>query len=69
MAKASIHKGHRERLKERFLTEGLDNFTDTQALNCFCFTPFPKRIPIPSPMSCWPTSAVCPGYWKRRWRN
>ena len=32
MATESIHKGHRERLKQRFLEEGLDNFTDIQVL-------------------------------------
>ena len=43
MAKASIHKGHRERLKERFLTEGLDNFTDTQALELLLFYAIPQK--------------------------
>lgn len=28
----SIHTGHRERLRERFLKDGLDGFTDVQAL-------------------------------------
>ena len=32
MAAESVHKGHRERLKHRFLEEGLDNFTDVQVL-------------------------------------
>ena len=33
MATESIHKGHRERLKQRFLEEGLDNFTEIQVLD------------------------------------
>jgi len=37
MATESIHKGHRERLKQRFLEEGLDNFTDIQALELLLF--------------------------------
>lgn len=43
MPKASIHKGHRERLKERFLTEGLDNFTDIQALELLLFYAIPQK--------------------------
>lgn len=39
----SIHKGHRERLKERFLKEGLDNFTDIQALELLLFYAIPQR--------------------------
>ncbi len=37
MATESIHKGHRERLKARFLQEGLDNFTDIQVLELLLF--------------------------------
>ena len=37
MVTESIHKGHRERLKTRFLEEGLDNFTDIQALELLLF--------------------------------
>ncbi len=37
MATESIHKGHRERLKQRFLEEGLDNFTDIQVLELLLF--------------------------------
>ena len=29
----SIHDGHRQRLKDRFLREGLDGFTDVQVLD------------------------------------
>ena len=43
MATASIHKGHRERLKQRFLEEGLDNFTDIQALELLLFYAIPQR--------------------------
>ena len=43
MATASIHKGHRERLKQRFLEEGLDHFTDVQALELLLFYAIPQR--------------------------
>ena len=40
---ASIHKGHRERLKQRFLEEGLDNFTDIQVLELLLFYAIPQK--------------------------
>lgn len=43
MAVDSIHKGHRERLKQRFLTEGLDNFTDIQVLELLLFFAIPVK--------------------------
>ncbi len=43
MAESSIHKGHRERLKQRFLEEGLDNFTDIQALELLLFYAIPQK--------------------------
>lgn len=39
----SIHKGHRERLKSRFLEEGLDNFTDIQVLELLLFYAIPQK--------------------------
>lgn len=39
----SIHKGHRQRLKDRFAREGLDNFTDVQALELALFYVIPRR--------------------------
>jgi len=39
----SIHKGHRQRLKERFLQQGLDNFTDIQVLELALFYAIPRR--------------------------
>ena len=43
METASVHKGHRERLKQRFLNEGLDHFTDVQALELLLFYAIPQR--------------------------
>ena len=40
---ASVHKGHRERLKQRFLEEGLDNFTDIQVLELLLFYAIPQK--------------------------
>ena len=42
MATESIHKGHRERLKQRFLEDGLDNFTDIQVLELLLFYAIPR---------------------------
>lgn len=39
----SIHDGHRQRLKERFLREGLDGFTDVQMLELLLFYVIPRR--------------------------
>ena len=43
MATESIHKGHRDRLKQRFLEEGLDNFTDIQVLELLLFYAIPLK--------------------------
>ena len=39
----SIHDGHRQRLKERFLREGLDGFTDVQVLELLLFYVVPRK--------------------------
>jgi DNA repair protein RadC len=39
---AQIHSGHRERLRERFLMEGLDNFEDHQVLELLLFQAIPR---------------------------
>lgn len=39
----SIHDGHRERLRERFLAEGLDGFTDVQVLELLLYYCIPRR--------------------------
>jgi len=38
----SIHDGHRERVMERFLREGLDGFTEIQALELLLFFSIPR---------------------------
>ena len=43
MPNTTIHKGHRERLKQRFLEDGLDNFTDIQVLELLLFNAIPQR--------------------------
>ena len=43
MANPSTHKGHRERLKNRFLGTGLDSFTDVQALELLLFYAIPMK--------------------------
>ncbi len=39
----SKHDGHRERLRQRFLQEGLDPFTDVQVLELLLFYCIPRR--------------------------
>ncbi len=39
----SIHDGHRERMKRRFLEEGLDGFTQIQALELLLFYCIPQK--------------------------
>ena len=43
MANPSIHTGHRQRLKTRFLETGLDSFTDVQALELLLFYAIPQK--------------------------
>ena len=38
-----MHDGHRERMKERFLEHGLDNFSDFEALEILLFYAVPRR--------------------------
>ncbi len=39
----AIHDGHRQRLKERFLQEGLDHFSDIQVLELLLFYCIPRQ--------------------------
>lgn len=39
----SIHDGHRQRMKNRFLEEGLDHFTQVQALELLLFYCIPRK--------------------------
>lgn len=39
----SIHNGHRQRVKERFLREGLDYFSDIQVLEFLLFYAIPRK--------------------------
>ena len=39
----SDHKGHRERLRKRFIDNGLDGFEDHQALELFLFYAIPRK--------------------------
>lgn len=39
----SIHEGHRQRLKERFLEQGMDSFTQIQALELLLFYCIPRQ--------------------------
>ena len=39
----SVHGGHRQRLKERFLKQGLDGFTEVQMLELLLFYAIPQK--------------------------
>ena len=39
----SIHSGHRQRMKERFLKEGLDSFSEVQVLEMLLFYCIPRQ--------------------------
>ena len=39
----SLHEGHRRRLKERFLKDGLDGFEDHNVLELLLFYAIPQR--------------------------
>lgn len=39
----SVHSGHRQRLKDRFLQEGLDNFQEINALELLLFYCIPRK--------------------------
>lgn len=39
----SIHQGHRQRVKERFLSDGLDQFNEVQALELLLFYCIPQQ--------------------------
>lgn len=43
MEQTFTHSGHRDRLKQRFLEEGLDGFTDIQVLELLLFYAIPRR--------------------------
>ncbi len=39
----SVHDGHRERLRERFINHGLDSFNEIEALELLLFYAIPRR--------------------------
>lgn len=43
MSAANVHEGHRNRVKERFLMEGLDAFADHEVIELLLFYCIPKR--------------------------
>lgn len=43
MAESSVHKEHRQRVKERFRKEGLDSFTPVQVLELLLFYVIPRK--------------------------
>lgn len=44
---SDLHRGHRQRLKKRFLEEGMDNFEPHNILELLLFLEFQEETPIP----------------------
>ena len=40
---SSIHDGHRQRLRDRFIEYGMESFTDIEALEILLFYAVPRR--------------------------
>lgn len=59
-----IHAGHRQRVKERFLKEGLDAFAPHEILEMLLFFGIPTETPMRSDTAFLIPSAVFPGCWK-----
>jgi len=43
MSAANIHKGHRNRMKQRYMEEGLDNFSDHEIIELLLFYSIPQH--------------------------
>jgi len=43
MPENNVHEGHRSRIRERYITEGLDNFSDHEIVELLLFYCIPKR--------------------------
>ena len=39
----SLHDGHRDRLRKRYMAEGLDHFTEVQVLELMLFYCIPRK--------------------------
>ena len=39
----SIHDGHRQRMKDRFIQEGLDHFSEFEALEILLYYAIPRK--------------------------
>ena len=48
----SIHDGHRKRLRQRFLQEGLEHFTDVQVLELVLFYAISRQDTNPIATRC-----------------
>ena len=48
MSEIQIHKGHRQRIRNRFREEGLDNFSDVQVLELILFYAIPQKDTNPT---------------------
>ena len=43
MSGANLHKGHRSRVKKRYMDEGLDNFSDHEVVELLLFYSIPRQ--------------------------
>ena len=64
-----MHEGHRDRVKKRFRQEGLDHFSDIQALELLLFYGIPRVDTNPIAMLCWTISAAFLRCWRPALRS
>ena len=62
----NIHKDHRQRVKQRFLGEGLDHFDEVHALELLLFYALPQGDVNPLATGCLTILEISIRCWKRR---
>ena len=59
---AALHAGHRLRVKERFLRDGLDGFEPHVVLEMLLYYTVPQGTPIRLRIVCFKNSALLTGF-------
>lgn len=65
----NVHDGHRLRVKQRFLAEGLEHYEHHQILEMLLFYGIPRKDTNELAISLSVPLGACPGCWRRRMRN
>ena len=64
VSEKDIHAGHRQRLRERFRTQGLSGFAEHEALELLLTYAIPQKTSTPSRMRC----SIASARWQPCWR-